>query len=208
MSNTTTSLLVINHDSVNALVNRELRQNVTKMIRATAGMNKDVWTYALAVHNIIAGELHKDDFKNLDAFAKAMDTSKATLSKYDRAVETIIVLGEYGYDMTNMTYANAYLLGTLGDDFTAFMDLYHDSDLGKMTKSQLEEIIKKFKNKDVVAEVTDDDGEEPTEGELLSKGEDVLAYVEDGYLYFEYAKKLYSVPMDELKEYIVEYIGK
>ena len=205
MSNTTTALLVINNESVNSLVNRELRQNVTKMIRATAGMNKDIWTYALAVHNIIDGELHKDDFKNLDAFAKAMDTSKATLSKYDRAVETIMVLGEYGYDMQNMTYANAYLLGTLGNDFTAFMELYHDTDLGKMTKSQLEDIIKKFKTKDVVADISNED-EEETEApvEEAKKQGSIEAIIEDGYLYFSYKKKAYAVPMDELKEYIVK----
>ena len=199
MSNTT-SLLVINHDSVNSLVNRELRQNVTKMIRATAGMNKDTWTYALAAHNIIECELYKDDFKNLDAFAKAMDTSKSTLSKYNSAVETIVILGEYGYDMQNMTYANAYLLGTLDDDFTAFMDLYHDTDLGKITKSQLEDIIRKFKNKDVVSEEEQPKAKTENEG----KENKIEAIIEDGYLYFSYKKKAYAVPMDELKEYIVK----
>ena len=66
MSKTTTALQVINSANVNSLVNRDLRVNVSKMIKATAGMNRDMWSYAIAVHNIISEELHKDDFKNLE----------------------------------------------------------------------------------------------------------------------------------------------
>lgn len=202
MSNTiTTALIVNNAENVNQLVNKDLRVNVSKMLKATAGLNRDTWSYAIAVHNIIENELYKEDFKTVENFSKCMGSTKGTFSKLNKAVLTIMELGEYGYDMKNMSCTTAYMLGCLNDEMAEFMAMYHDTDLGKLTKDQLEDIIKKFKarNDEVIEEA-----EEVEEAEEKPTGVSVEAQIEKGVLTFTYRKKTYSVPLEALKDYIVK----
>lgn len=201
----TTALLVINPENVNSLANKELRVNVNKMIKAMASMNRNTWQYALAVHNIIVNELHKDDFQTIDNFAKAMDTTKGNLSKYVNAVSVLPALEQYGYKVENISCGSAYLLSTLKEDFSAFMEAYVKTDFSKLTKSQLEDLIKKFKSKDVVAEVEAEvETEAEAEAEAETSGKTLEAMIVDGNLVFSYRKKEYIVPLKELKGYIQE----
>lgn len=198
----TTALIVMNPENVNALTNRELRSNVKQMIKAMASMNKNTWQYAIAVHNIIVNDLHKDDFKTVDNFAKAMDTTKSNLSKYVNAVLALPLLEQYGYNVENISCGSAYLLSTLRGELTAFMEKHVKVDFSKMTKSQLEELIKKFKEKDVVAdEEAEADAEAEAEAEE-TKGTEVEAYIVENNLVFTYRKKEYIVPLKDLKGYI------
>lgn len=204
----TTALIVMNPENVNALTNRELRSNVKQMIKAMASMNKNTWQYAIAVHNIIVNDLHKDDFQTIDNFAKAMDTTKGNLSKYVNAVSVLTALEQYGYTVENISCGSAYLLSTLKEDFTAFMEKYVKVDFSKMTKSQLEDLIKKFKEKDVVAdEEAETEAEAEAEAETEAeetKGTELEAYIVENNLVFTYRKKEYIVPLKDLKGYIQE----
>ena len=208
MSNTTTALLVTNRDAINSLVNKELKVNVREMLTASAGVSKNVWKYAIAVHNIVSGDMFKDDFKSLDGFAKAMDTNKSVLSKYDNAVDCIQnKLGEYGYDMTNLTYGKAYVLSTLGEDLTGFMSKYSNVKFNMMAQSQIEELVKKFKKAkdDSIDNKAEDETEtEEVEVEVETKVNEITAIIEDGLMKFTYRKKDYIIPVKELKQYIVQ----
>jgi len=208
--NTNTSLIVNNPTAVSLLVNKDLRKNVSAMIQASSGLNKSAWKYAIAVHNIIAGELFKDDFKTQKAFAKAMDTGESTLTKFYNAVECVTnVLGTYGYSMENISYSNAYLLSTI-KDLDEFMKLHDGADFSKMGKNQLEKLISAFKHpeKEVVEpepqEAETEETETPQEEKQELKKGDIVAHIENGFLSFTYRKKSYVVPMKEIKGYILE----
>lgn len=208
MNTTTTALIVNNPNAIALLVNKDLRKNVTAMVQASTGLSKSMWKYAIAVHNIVDGELFKDDFKTQRAFAKAMDTNESTLSKFYSAVECVTNdLPAYGYTMENITYSNAYLLSTI-EDLSAFMEVYKDTDFSKIGKNQLEKLISAYKRpKDEAIEVTGNDEEpasdEVEETEVKANKGDITANISKGILRFTYRKQMYAVPMKDLKEYIV-----
>lgn len=195
---------------ISRLTNNELKKNLTKMSKALNSMSRDVWTLAIATHTIISGECYKDDFGTLSNLAEVLDTTKGNLSKYYNAVALLPDLEAYGYDTTNMPYSNVYPLSTLKEDFTAFMDYYHETDLGKLSKAQIEEIVKRFKDRNVVADIVVVDEAEVEEAETEAEAEaeakkgSIEAYIVDGILTFTYRKKLYNIPVKELKDYIVK----
>ena len=208
--NNTTALIVNNPTAISSLVNKDLRKNVTAMVQASNGLSKSMWKYAIAVHNIIEGELFKDDFKTQKAFAKAMDTNESTLSKFHSAVECVTnELHNYGYSMENISYSNAYLLSTI-ENLDEFMGIYHETDFSKIGKNQLEKLISAYKHpeKEVVdvetkeAE-TEAETEEVETEEVEAKKGDITANITDGVLTFTYRKKTYSVPVKDLKDYQV-----
>ena len=207
--NTNTALIVNNPNAISLLVNKDLRKNVTAMVQASNGLSKSMWKYAIAVHNIIDGELFKDDFKTQKAFAKAMDTNESTLSKFHSAVECVTNdLQVYGYTMENISYSNAYLLSTI-DNLADFMAKYHDTDFSKIGKNQLEKLISAYKKPQEEAVEVEPQEEAPQEEapqeekQELKKG-DIIAHIENGFLSFTYRKKSYVVPMKEIKGYILE----
>lgn len=208
--NNTTALIVNNPTAISSLVNKDLRKNVTAMVQASNGLSKSMWKYAIAVHNIIEGELFKDDFKTQKAFAKAMDTNESTLSKFHSAVECVTNdLHNYGYSMENISYSNAYLLSTI-ENLDEFMGIYHETDFSKIGKNQLEKLISAYKHPEKeVVEVepketeTEAETEEVEAEEVEAKKGDITANITDGVLTFTYRKKTYSVPVKDLKDYQV-----
>ena len=207
--NNSTALIVNNPTAISSLVNKDLRKNVTAMVQASNGLSKSMWKYAIAVHNIIEGELFKDDFKTQKAFAKAMDTNESTLSKFHSAVECVTNdLHNYGYSMENISYSNAYLLSTI-ENLDDFMGIYHETDFSKIGKNQLEKLISAYKHpeKEVVdvesKEAETEEAEAETEAEEEAKKGDITANITDGILTFTYRKKTYSVPVKDLKDYQV-----
>lgn len=211
--NNTTALIVNNPTAISSLVNKDLRKNVTAMVQASNGLSKSMWKYAIAVHNIIEGELFKDDFKTQKAFAKAMDTNESTLSKFHSAVECVTNdLHNYGYSMENISYSNAYLLSTI-ENLDEFMGIYHETDFSKIGKNQLEKLISAYKHPEKeVVEVepkeaeTEDEAEEVEVEEVEAKKGNIIANISKGILTFTYRAKHYSVPMKDLKDYITEVI--
>ena len=55
--------LILTKENVNALCNKELKQDLVIMLEAIATGNQCVWDYAIAVHNIIETESFSDDLK-------------------------------------------------------------------------------------------------------------------------------------------------
>lgn len=210
--NNTTALLVNNPDNVSKLTNATLRKNIVKALDAKFGMNKNMWKYVIHMNNIITEELFKDEplLKTQRALALAMDDKESNLSKYTGAIDCITnYMPKYGYDMTNMTYSNAYLLSTI-DNLDEFMGLHADTDFSRIGKNQLEKLISAYKHpeKEVVdVEPKEAEAEAETEDveaeEVEAKKGDITANITDGILTFTYRKKNYSVPVKDLKDYQV-----
>lgn len=213
--NTTTSLIVNNPNAISSLVNKDLRKNVTAMVQASTGLSKSMWKYGIAVYNIISGELFKDDFKTQRAFGKALDVNESTISRCCKAVEMAVnVLPEYGYGMEvneekgikrAISFSNAYLLSTV-ENLKDFMEKYSDTDFSIIGKNQLEKIISLYKKPQenaVDVKPNETKGNTSNETESANKG-DITANVTDGMLTFTYRNKKYSVPMKDLKKYIIQ----
>lgn len=217
MKNTSTALIINNPDSVNALINIELRKNVSEMLQAMSSINGDTWKFAIAVSNIIESNLYKDDFENLEKFATVMDTTKSTLSRYNKSVLFITNdLSEYGYNdengnvvkysMENMTYGKSYVLSTLKEEsFKAFMKKHKKTNFSRLAQSQIEKLVKEWKEKEKKAVETEVSETEETENnEVEVSSIPVEALLVDGKLEFTINEKKYSVPIDKLNKYIVE----
>lgn len=199
MKNTSTALLVNNPNTVNSLVNDELKENVIMMLDATTGINNDIWRYAIAVYHIVSDKLYCDDFKNLDGFATAVDSTKSTLSRYANAVQFMVdELQDYGITFDNFTYSKAYLLSTLKDELHAFMKANKKTDFTIISHRQLEELVKRWKDRN--NNVVDNETGENDEIEIEDKKD---FKIKAGVLYFRYRKHDYAVPIKELKPYII-----
>lgn len=212
MNKNTTALLVNNPDNVSKLTSPSLRKYVVKALDAKLGVNKNMWKYVINMNNIIVDELFKDEplLKTQKALAQAMDDKESNLSKYTGAIDCITnKMPAYGYDMTNMTYSNAYLLSTI-DNLDDFMKIHADTDFSKIGKNQLEKLISAFKHPEKQAvevepkQETTEETEAPQEEKQEMKKGDIVAHIEKGVLTFCYRNKNYSVPMKDLKSYIVE----
>lgn len=206
----TENALVVFPNMVNALANKDLKENVIAMLTASRDMEKNIWTYAIAVHNIVVNKYYEDDYKNVEELAKALGSTKSAFSKYVSAVTFIGSKQAEKYDLTveSLSYGKAYLLATLKEDFTAFMKANKKPDIGKMSVRALEEMIKAWKKKDVVNE--EEPTEEPTEEteevevEVEVPKNTITAIVEDGLIKFTYRKKEYAIPTKELKAFLVK----
>jgi len=215
MNTNSTALLVNNPDNISRLTSPTLRKYVSNALSAKTGVNKSMWKYVINMNNIITEELFKDEplIKTQRALAQAMDDKESNLSKYVGAIDCVTnKLPEYGYDMTNITYSNAYLLSTI-EDLPAFMEEYKETNFSKIGKNQLERLISLYKRpKDEAIEVTANDEEEPAGDEVEEEKEakankgDITANITKGILTFTYRAKRYSIPMKDLKDYITEIV--
>lgn len=208
--NNTTALLVNNPDNISRLTSPTLRKYVSNALNAKLGVNKSMWKYVINMNNIITEELFKDEplIKTQKALAQAMDDKESNLSKYVGAIDCITnKMPAYGYDMTNMTYSNAYLLSTI-DDLDDFMKIHADTDFSKIGKNQLEKLISAYKHpeKEMVEtepQEADEPQEAPQEEPQEAKKGDITANITKGILTFTYRNNTYVVPVKELKSYIV-----
>lgn len=212
--NNTTALLVNNPDLINQISNPALKENIEKALNASVGANRSMWEYVIAMNNIVAEELFKDEplIKTKKALALAMDDKESNLSKYTGAVDCVVnKLGKYGYDMTNITYSNAYLLSTV-KDLAKFMEVYADTDFSKIGKNQLEKLTSAFNNPDkkvidVKASKPAETGKDVSgseEAKVSKKKGDITANITKGILTFTYRNSTYAVPVKELKKYILK----
>lgn len=205
----TENALVVFPNMVNALANKDLKENVIAMLTASRDMEKNIWTYAIAVHNIVVNKYYEDDYKNVEELAKALGSTKSAFSKYVSAVTFIggKQAEKYGLTVESLSYGKAYLLATLKEDFTAFMKANKKPDIAKMSVRALEEMIRAWKNKDVVnEEPTEEPTEETEETEIAVEApkNTITAIVEDGLIKFTYRKKEYAIPTKELKMFLVK----
>lgn len=193
--------------------NRDLEREIGSILKANVSMQASTWKIAIHTHNIMVNELYKEDFTTAKNFAKAMQIKNASvLTRHTNGVECMVnVLMKEPYNFVmdeKMTVGKAYVLSTLGDDLPVYLDgmIAQGAHIELMTQAQIEDSVKKFKNRDVVETDGSSDGEGSGADEGTEKAwdENIKACVEDGFLYISINSKLYSIPADELEEYRVK----
>lgn len=161
--------LILTKENVNALCNKELKQDLTIMLEAIATGNQCVWDYAIAIHNIIETESFSDDFETVKDFCEWAGLDKSKVTQYTKAVKFVM---DKQIDVKNIVVANAYQLSTLGDKYDEFVEWCENNEIDFMSLSvrDLREVTKQYKEslvvdvnvKEVNEEETDDMMNEPT----------------------------------------------
>ena len=158
--------LILTKENVNALCNKELKQDLVIMLEAIATGNQCVWDYAIAVHNIIETESFIDDFDTVKDFCEWAGLDKSKVTQYTKAVKFVM---DKQIDVKNIVVANAYQLSTLGDKYDDFVEWCENNEIDFMSLSvrDLREVTKQYKESLVVADVdveeTDEEADEETE---------------------------------------------
>ena len=144
--------LILTKENVNALCNKELKQDLVIMLEAIATGNQCVWDYAIAVHNIIETESFSDDFETVKDFCEWAGLDKSKVTQYTKAVKFVM---DKQIDVKNIVVANAYQLSTLGDKYDEFVEWCENNEIDFMSLSvrDLREVTKQYKESLVIADV-------------------------------------------------------
>ena len=154
--------LILTKENVNALCNKEFKQDLTIMLEAIATGNQCVWDYAIAIHNIIETESFSDDFETVKDFCDWAGLDKSKVTQYTKAVKFVM---DKQIDVKNIVVANAYQLSTLGDKYDDFVEWCENNKIDFMSLSvrDLREVTKQYKESLVVAVVDVEEVNEETE---------------------------------------------
>ena len=160
MTNNKTQLVVFTNDY--QVTNKELNTNLKKMLEAMNRAEKSTWDYARALYNIIKDELYKDDFKTLKAFGEKLGISAPIMTRVKNGVPNMETLSWYGYNENNITLSKSYILFTLGENQTAFLNYAKDNNikLDVISESKMVSIIKEYLNKNNEAVENEEPNEE------------------------------------------------
>ena len=144
--------LILTKENVNALCNKELKQDLVIMLEAIATGNQCVWDYAIAVHNIIETESFSDDFETVKDFCEWAGLDKSKVTQYTKAVKFVM---DKQIDVKNIVVANAYQLSTLGNKYDDFVEWCENNEIDFMSLSvrDLREVTKQYKESLVIADV-------------------------------------------------------
>ena len=169
--------LILTKENVNALCNKELKQDLTIMLDAIATGNQCVWDYAIAVHNIIETESFSDDFETVKDFCEWAGLDKSKVTQYTKAVKFVM---DKQIDVKNIVVANAYQLSTLGDKYDDFVEWCENNEIDFMSLSvrDLREVTKQYNESLVVADVDVEDTEETEDmmNEPISTDEETVQF--------------------------------
>ena len=162
--------ITLTKENVNALCNKELKQDLVIMLDAIATGNQCVWDYAIAVHNIIETESFSDDFETVKDFCEWAGLDKSKVTQYTKAVKFVM---DKQIDVKNIVVANAYQLSTLGDKYNDFVEWCENNEIDFMSLSvrDLREVTKQYKESLVIADV---DVEETEADEETEETEDMM----------------------------------
>lgn len=191
--------LSVKKSILNEITNADLKKEVINCFKAAEVVNKGLWSYAKALHQIKVNEYWRVNFDDMDTFLKKFELSKQTFYRNADAVEVLEkLLVPNGYNEKQFGVSKAYELVVLQESAQAFIDSckvngYHIED---MTKDQLRDLIKKFRKS--LDNAIDGDGEEKEEKEekkepkpkieLIGKNKFLIKY--DGHEWTVNAKQL------------------
>lgn len=174
---------IMNRNSINALSNKSLKENLRTMLSALESGKKATWIYAHAVSQIVKAESFKEDFETIKNFADFVSMTKGAISQMTNAVDFVkreqLVSndkkGKPDYGTITISVSNAYLLSVLSEDefkdFTAWCES-NDIDMYTLSQNNLKQAIKDWKASK--EEVIDTEGTEvETEAETTEKSEGV-----------------------------------
>ena len=197
--------LILTKENVNALCNKELKQDLVIMLEAIATGNQCVWDYAIAVHNIIETESFSDDFETVKDFCEWAGLDKSKVTQYTKAVKFVM---DKQIDVKNIVVANAYQLSTLGDKYDDFVEWCENNEIDFMSLSvrDLREVTKQYKESLVVVEVDVEEVNEETEdmmNEPTSTDEETVQFTyrvyDNEFIVKEISLETYNKIMELLK---------
>ena len=211
---------IMTSNSINALVNKEIKSNLKTMLQAVESGKKATWQYAIALSKIMGEEQYKEDFHDLKTFAEYVNSSKATLSQYNNAVafmvrESLIPVKEQkngkviiDYAGINLTVANAYLLSVLSEEeYEQFKKYCEENGIVVFTLSQnkLKDAIKAWKATITEEESAEDITEEESteEEETIEENENVKIAVdtkEKALVAIATLMKQFNITLEEIAE--------
>lgn len=200
--------LILTKENVNALCNKELKQDLVIMLDAIATGNQCVWDYAIAVHNIIETESFSDDFETVKDFCDWAGLDKSKVTQYTKAVKFVM---DKQIDVKNIVVANAYQLSTLGDKYDGFVEWCKNNEIDFMSLSvrDLREVTKQYKESLVIADVDVEEVNEETEetddmmNEPISTDEETVQFTyrvsDNEFIVKEISLETYNKIMELLK---------
>ena len=196
--------LILTKENVNALCNKELKQDLTIMLEAIVAGNQCVWDYAIAVHNIIETESFSDDFETVKDFCEWAGLDKSKVTQYTKAVKFVM---DKQIDVKNIVVANAYQLSTLGDKYDDFVEWCENNEIDFMSLSvrDLREVTKQYNESLVVADVDVEETEETEDmmNEPISTDEETVQFTyrvsDDEFTVKEISLETYNKIMELLK---------
>ena len=167
--------LILTRENVNALCNKELKQDLIIMLESIATGNQCVWDYAISVHNIIETESFSDDFETVKDFCEWAGLDKSKVTQYTKAVKFVM---DKQIDVKNIVVANAYQLSTLGDNYDDFVEWCKNNEIDFMSLSvrDLREVTKQYKESLVVADVDMEEVNEDMMNEPTSTDEETIQF--------------------------------
>ena len=205
---------IMTANSINALVNKEIKSNLKTMLQAVESGKKATWQYAIALSKIMGEEQYKEDFHDLKSFAEYVNSSKATLSQYNNAVafmvrENLIPVKEQkngkaviDYASINLTVANAYLLSVLSEEEYEQFKKYCEENgivVFALSQNKLKDAIKAWKATLVEEETTEEETteEETTENESVKIAVDTK---EKALVAIATLMKQFNITLEEIAE--------
>lgn len=185
MTRTQNNLVVLNGNY--SIANKEMKKELANVIEGLKGVEANTWKYAIGIYNIISQDLFKEDFETLKNFAEYIGASESTLNKMYHAVD-------YAIDnkcMESVSISVCYLLAVMrkeGKAWEKFLKKMKVENPQALSKHQLEDLIKAYKNKQ-------------KDKEIIENGEEVesVEVVE-----FDYDETHYAIPRKVLDKYKVE----
>ena len=194
--------------------NKDLEKNIKILVNTAKTLSDGAWKVAFACYDIVTKEQYKEDFESLNKFCDAININKSLMSKYVNGVAFYLnVLQDMGYTTDNMTYGKCYLLGSLGDDFKKFMKYYSKVDLTIVGQTQLEKMIKAFKERNTKKESNVVNDESNVDESNVDESNVDESNVEQENDYMEINKKdivihlndkIYKISFKDLEQYEVK----
>lgn len=182
-----------------AIVNPEMAYNVDVMNKALIAGNLAGWKFAVAVNDIVTGELFKEDFKTLKQFS---DVARVTAGFISQTKKAVTFAREHGIDTTNpnITPSKVYEVARLSkESLNNLMNKLARNGytlsyfIAYSTVKQIREYdLEKRRQKALEAEFKEDsqeDKEEKASAELIE---------------IEYNGNVYRIPSNILEKYRVK----
>lgn len=188
--------------AVGNVTNGRLKTQLNNINKAMLTSNKASWELCKAFHEIVTGELFKQDFKTEKGFAEFVGVSKGQMSKMQRAYTCYNMLTDYDERLKGLTVSKVMeLLPIQEDELTSFV-----KELGideTWTTLDIRESVKEWTSTIEVDEEPEE-VEEPEETQQTDKNPKAIIDITKSVLY---DGKYYMIPSDKEDELLAWLTG-
>lgn len=165
------------------IANKELKQELTAIVKATEMGKASTWIIAQGYANIIAGELFEEDFESEKEFADFMGVTKGYISQCKKAV-AFITKEDSLFTANDITVGKAYILASLSDEeYYGFYNwcAVNDYDIPSMSDKGLKDMIKMYKAENEAVETEAEEIDENVSCETSEEAEELIEVMIQGH---------------------------